>query len=93
MHDTCDEADRIFESYQRAAIETTEPLFERRALTQHTSQLLIRLLLVWLTATVKGQMLAQFFAVNSGATYKYAVQSQSLTFDASPTCVTDALKL
>lgn len=38
-------------------------------------------------------MLAQFFAVNSGATYKYSVKSRSLTFEESPTCVTTALDM
>ena len=40
---------------------------------------------------IKGQLLAQHFAVNSGATYKYNVSSMSLTFADSPACVMQAL--
>ena len=36
-------------------------------------------------------MLAQHFAVNSGAKYKYNVETLSLTFEQSPRCVMQAL--
>ena len=42
---------------------------------------------------MKGQLLAQHFAINSGAKYKYNVSSTSLSLDDSPTCVRDALDL
>jgi hypothetical protein len=41
--------------------------------------------------SVKGELLAQHFAVNSGATYKYNVESMSLTFEQSPPSVLLAL--
>ncbi|WVF67083.1 hypothetical protein IAT40_001828 [Kwoniella sp. CBS 6097] len=43
--------------------------------------------------TVKGQLLAQHFAVNSGASYKYIVDTMSFSFDDSPPCVMKALRL
>lgn len=43
--------------------------------------------------TVKGALLAQHFAVNSGAPYKYNVDTLSVPFDQSPSCVMAALNL
>ena len=43
--------------------------------------------------TVKGALLAQHFAVNSGAEYKYNVATASIPFDKSPSCVMEALTL
>jgi hypothetical protein len=43
--------------------------------------------------SVKGPLLAQHFAVNSGASYKYIVQTLSLSFEESPTCVLKALDM
>ncbi len=78
MHDSTDRADSIWEAYQRAAIRTpsSSPLFQRRALK---------------TNTVKGQLLSQQFAINSGASYKYIVETLSYPFSDSPACVMDAL--
>lgn len=77
LHDRSDDdVDQIWESYQRAAIHTNEPLFQRRALK---------------TNTVKGQLLSQQFAINSGASYKYIVETLSYPFTESPSCVMDAL--
>lgn len=70
--------DSIWEGYQRSAIATTEPLFQRRALK---------------TKAMKGDLLSQQFAINSGAAYKYVVETLSYPFEESPGCVTDALQL
>lgn len=70
--------DGIWEAYQRAAIHTAEPLFQRRALK---------------SAAIKGQLLSQQFAINSGASYKYIVETLSYSFEESPGCVMDALEL
>ncbi|BEJ13652.1 hypothetical protein CspHIS471_0308260 [Cutaneotrichosporon sp. HIS471] len=78
MFDTTGRADAIWEAYQRAAIQTLSPLFQRRALK---------------TNTVKGQLLSQQFAINSGASYKYIVETLSYPFSDSPDCVMDALDL
>lgn len=43
--------------------------------------------------TVKGALLAQHFAVNSGVPYKYNVDTLSVPFDQSPSCVMAALNL
>ena len=48
---------------------------------------------VQLPTIAKGQLLAQHFAVNSGVRYKYNVDSLSLPFADSPTCVTIARDL
>jgi hypothetical protein len=71
-------ANPIWEAYQRAAIHTPrdQPLFQRRALK---------------SKTVKGQLLSQQFAINSGASYKYIVETLSYTFEEGPGCVRDAL--
>ncbi|WVQ79028.1 hypothetical protein IAT38_001120 [Cryptococcus sp. DSM 104549] len=53
------------------------PLFQRRALK---------------ASAVKGSLLAQHFAINSGAPYKYIVNTLSVPFEDSPACVTDALE-
>lgn len=73
-------ADAIWEAYQRAAIHTPAdtPLFQRRALK---------------TKTVKGQLLSQQFAINSGASYKYIVETLSFSFEESPSCVLQALDM
>lgn len=42
---------------------------------------------------VKGALLAQHFAVNSGVPYKYNVDTLSVPFDQSPSCVMAALNL
>ncbi|GMK56647.1 hypothetical protein CspeluHIS016_0304870 [Cutaneotrichosporon spelunceum] len=78
MYDTTDQADKIWEAYQSAAIHTSSPLFQRRALKN---------------ATVKGQLLSQQFAINSGASYKYIVETLSYPFSDSPGCVMDALNV
>lgn len=70
--------DSIWERYQRSAIMTDEPLFQRRALK---------------TKAMKGDLLSQQFAINSGASYKYVVETLSYPFEESPRCVTDALEL
>lgn len=77
MHDES-VVNQIWEEYQRSAIETTEPLFQRRALR---------------TVALKGDLLSQQYAINSGASYKYIVQTLSYSFDESPACVTEALEL
>ncbi|KLT45974.1 hypothetical protein CC85DRAFT_239597 [Cutaneotrichosporon oleaginosum] len=78
MHDHVEFADAIWEAYQRAAIHTSAstPLFQRRALKSNT---------------IKGQLLSQQFAINSGASYKYIVETLSYPFADSPDCVMDAL--
>ncbi|BEI90583.1 uncharacterized protein CcaverHIS019_0306530 [Cutaneotrichosporon cavernicola] len=76
MFDTTGRADAIWEAYQRAAIQTLSPLFQRRALK---------------TKAVKGQLLSQQFAINSGASYKYIVETLSYPFSDSPDCVMEAL--
>lgn len=70
--------DSIWEDYQRSAITSTEPLFQRRALK---------------SKAVKGDLLSQQYAINSGASYKYIVETLSYTFEESPRCVTEALEL
>ncbi|KAK8861420.1 hypothetical protein IAR55_002239 [Kwoniella newhampshirensis] len=45
------------------------------------------------TNAIKGPMLAQHFALNSGASYKYNVDVVSLSFEDSPSCVIHALDL
>lgn len=77
MHDV-DAVDAIWEEYQRSAITTTEPLFQRRALKSNQ---------------VKGDLLSQQYAINSGASYKYIVETLSYSFEESPRCVTEALEL
>ena len=42
---------------------------------------------------MKGQLLAQHFAVNSGEKYKYNVETLSLAFEESPKCVMQAFDL
>ncbi|WRT65553.1 uncharacterized protein IL334_002498 [Kwoniella shivajii] len=42
---------------------------------------------------VKGQLLAQHFAVNTGASYKYQVDTLSYSFERSPQCVLMSLAL
>lgn len=68
----------IFDAYQHAAIHTREPLFQRRALK---------------SAAIKGQLLSQQYAINSGASYKYIVETLSYPFADSPGCVMDALEV
>ncbi|TYJ58787.1 hypothetical protein B9479_000623 [Cryptococcus floricola] len=43
------------------------------------------------STTVKGSLLAQHFAFNSGVPYKYIVDTLSTPFDESPACVTKAV--
>ncbi|TXT11071.1 hypothetical protein VHUM_01822 [Vanrija humicola] len=79
LHDTAAAADAIWEAYQRAAADVpAAPLFERRELKSNT---------------VKGGLLSQQFAINSGASYKYIVETLSYTFAESPPSVMDALEL
>lgn len=79
LHDTSNVADAIWEAYQRAAVDVPgPPLFERRELKSNT---------------VKGGLLSQQFAINSGASYKYIVETLSYTFAESPPSVMDALQL
>ncbi|WVR03962.1 hypothetical protein IAU60_000961 [Kwoniella sp. DSM 27419] len=78
-------ADGLFERYHVTA--ATGGWFQRRALKANTatqSPLLT-------ARPVKGQLLAQHFAVNSGASYKYIVDTMSFPFDASPSCILEAL--
>jgi len=72
------QADRIWEAYQCAAIMTPrdKPLFQRRAIR---------------TKTTTGQLLSQQFAINSGASYKYIVETLSYSFAEGPECVLQAL--
>nr|XP_019050222.1 hypothetical protein I302_00647 [Kwoniella bestiolae CBS 10118]OCF29152.1 hypothetical protein I302_00647 [Kwoniella bestiolae CBS 10118] len=77
-------ADNLLEEYQEAANEGG--WFQRRPLkgtdpTYHELSL------------VKGQFLAQHFAVNFGASYKYQVDTLSYPFEQSPECVTRSLEL
>ncbi|KAL1410253.1 hypothetical protein Q8F55_004259 [Vanrija albida] len=79
LHDNSHPADAIWEAYQRAAVDAPgSPLFERRELKSNT---------------VKGGLLSQQFAINSGASYKYIVETLSYTFAESPPSVMDALQL
>lgn len=80
LHDGTEQGDRIWEAYQRAAIHTPAdiPLFQRRELKSNT---------------VKGGLLSQQFAINSGASYKYIVETLSYAFEESPGCVLEALGL
>ncbi|ORY29498.1 hypothetical protein BCR39DRAFT_588274 [Naematelia encephala] len=71
-------ADDLFQAYQVEAADSPVPLFQRRALKANT---------------VKGQLLAQHFAVNSGASYKYIVDTLSLPFEESPACIRRALEV
>ena len=97
-------ADELWEEYQKEAVSAKAPFFERRPLKavsrsstssfcsaddmQATSEFAIEALL---TIPVKGALLAQHFAINSGAEYKYNVATSSLPFDRSPACVLRAL--
>ncbi|WWC99165.1 hypothetical protein V866_006060 [Kwoniella sp. B9012] len=78
----CHLADDLLQDYQRAANEGG--WFQRRHLKGQI--LKFRLL-------VKGQFLAQHFAVNFGAAYKYQVDTLSYPFEESPECVTRSLVL
>ncbi|ORX36285.1 hypothetical protein BD324DRAFT_651527 [Kockovaella imperatae] len=69
-------ADGLWEKYQAAASQPETSLFERRSLR---------------SAAIKGALLAQHFAINSGKDYKYNVATASLPFDQSPSCILDAL--
>ncbi|EIW66506.1 hypothetical protein TREMEDRAFT_74716 [Tremella mesenterica DSM 1558] len=76
-------SDALFQAYQQEAVSTQDPLFQRRALKANTGLFL----------PVKGQTLAQHFTLNSGAEYKYAVDTVSVSFEDSPACVMEALAL
>ena len=70
-------ADRLILAYQHEAIKPGS-LLQRKPLAN---------------SSVKGLMLSQQFAVNSGQEYKYNVSSSSITLSESPTCVQEALGL
>ncbi|WVQ73812.1 hypothetical protein IAR50_003393 [Cryptococcus sp. DSM 104548] len=55
---------------------TSKPWFQRRSIR---------------TSSVKGSLLAQHFAFNSGVPYKYIVDTLSTPFSESPACVTEAM--
>jgi hypothetical protein len=81
IHDQVSSADPIFDQYQREAAGTQVPLFQRRAIKANTgerSEVHAGADCITLRARVKGQLLAQHFAVNSGASYKYIVETLSL---------------
>ncbi|WVQ94541.1 hypothetical protein IAU59_001620 [Kwoniella sp. CBS 9459] len=96
-------ADKLFEEYQREA--ASGGWFQRRPIKAvcmlcHHSEMLecshALMLLLWHSPgskQVKGQLLAQHFAVNSGASYKYIVDTMSFPFENSPPCVIQALNL
>ncbi|OCF74843.1 hypothetical protein I204_03685 [Kwoniella mangroviensis CBS 8886] len=94
-------ADELLQDYQKAANEGG--WFQRRPLkgvstvyihicqygySRHSHAKRFRLQRV-----VKGQFLAQHFAVNFGAAYKYQVDTLSYPFEKSPECVTRSLDL
>jgi hypothetical protein len=96
IHDDGSLADPIFDQYQREAAGTKDPLFQRRAIKANTgerSRIRAGADCITLRGRVKGQLLAQHFAVNSGASYKYIVETLSLSFENSPSCVTEALTM
>jgi hypothetical protein len=64
------------------------PLFQRRPLNAVRIYPGVSLMV---QHQIRGQLLAQHFAVNSGVSYKYNVDSLSLSFDDSPSCVIHAL--
>ncbi|WWD16674.1 hypothetical protein CI109_101104 [Kwoniella shandongensis] len=88
MHEKLDLADGLLDQYQREA--ARGGYFQRRALKAVSQSWSMRQDIV---PNVKGPLLAQHFAVNSGASYKYNVDTVSFPFENSPSCVIHALDL